>query len=57
MIADLQRELKEEMNRPSEMWNCEKISEITETIHNLSCNSETGTNETGKKALLKKVRA
>ena len=29
MIADLQRELKSEMDKPSDQWNCEKIAEIT----------------------------
>lgn len=56
MIADLQRELKEEMSKPSSQWDCEKISEITETIHNLSCDRKIETNETGKTALIKKVK-
>lgn len=58
MIADLQRELQEEMNKPSAQWDCYKISEITETIHNLSCDGESGTaNESGKQALLEKARS
>lgn len=57
MIADLQRELKEEMNKPSSQWDCEKISEITETIHNLSCDSKIEVNETRKEDLLKKVKS
>ena len=57
MISDLQRELKEEMNKPSSQWDCEKISEITETIHNLSCDSKIEANETRKEDLLEKVKA
>lgn len=57
MIADLQRELKEEMNKPPSQWECEKISEITETIHNLSCDSKIEANETRKEDLLKKVKS
>ncbi len=57
MIADLQRELKEEMNKPSSQWDCEKISEITETIHNLSCDNGIEANETRKEDLLEKVKA
>ena len=55
MIADLQRELKKEMEKPSDQWNCEKIAEITETIHNLSCEGSKETDENRKNDLLKKI--
>ena len=55
MIADLQRELKKEMEKPSDQWNCEKIAEITETIHNLSCEGSKETDENRKSDLLKKI--
>ena len=54
MISDLQRELEEEMKKPAEKWDCRKISEITETIHQFSCGHETDV--TGKKKLIEKVR-
>lgn len=56
MIADLQRELNEEMDKPSAKWDCKKISEITETIHRLSSSDETETDNTGTEALLKKIK-
>lgn len=56
MISDLQRELKEEMDKPSEKWDCKKIAEITETIHNISCENETEKNETKKTDLIKKIK-
>lgn len=56
MIANLQRELNEEMSKPSDKWDCKKIAEITETIHNLSCDSEEVKNEEGKEALIEKVK-
>lgn len=56
MISDLQRELKEEMNKPSDKWDCEKINEITQTIHNLSCDNENEEINSGKENLLKKIK-
>lgn len=56
MIADLQRELQEEMDKPSAKWDCKKIAEITNTIHHLSCSEETEISKTGKEALLKKLK-
>lgn len=55
MIADLQRELKSEMDKPSDQWNCEKIAEITEAIHNISCEGSKETEEKSKNKLLKKI--
>ena len=55
MIADLQRELKKEMEKPTEQWNCEKIAEITEAIHNISCEGRKETEEKSKNKLLEKI--
>ena len=55
MIADLQRELKSEMEKPTEQWNCEKIAEITEAIHNISCEGSKETEEKSKNKLLEKI--
>ena len=54
MISDLQRELEEEMKKPAEKWDCRKISEITETIHQFSCGHET--DMTGKKKQQQDIR-
>lgn len=59
IIYDLQRELDEEISKSTGEWDCQKISELTKTINDISCEDTASGDqyEKSKIELIEKLKA